>query len=53
LFVVLEKKSMDGFYDSAATVHAGVLPQDMACRRAVSIRIEKRTHSRFAADIYV
>ncbi len=50
MFVVLAKKTMDGFYDSAAKVHAGVLPQDMACRRAVSIRIEKRTHSCFAKN---
>jgi hypothetical protein len=45
---VLEKKKLTVFYDSAATVHARIRPQDMACRRAVSIRLEKRTHSCFA-----
>jgi hypothetical protein len=48
MFVVLEKKTMDGFYDSAATVHARIRPQDMACKRVGSIRLEKRTHSCFA-----
>jgi hypothetical protein len=47
---VLEKKKLTVFYDSAATVHAGIRPQDMACRRAVSIRLEKRTHSCFAKN---
>ena len=51
MVVLGKKKARDGFYDSAATVHAGIRSQDMTCKKAGSIRLEKRTHSCFAADI--